>query len=524
MAATEVLRAYRVALDPTQAQAAALASHAGASRAAYNYHLAAKRDAHRRYSQELAAATYLEHRDLDPVAAARAAKKTAASRVRFPTYMDSIKAFCADPSNAWHSEVNRYALTSGMQAADRAWSNWLASLNGARAGARVGYPRFHAKGRTRDSFTLYHDVKKPTLRPHGYRRLVLPAKITGGRGGSIRLHGNLRHLARRITKGTARIQSVTITRGGRRWYASVLAKEVIDLPEHANRRQRAGGPVGVDVGVHHYAALSTGELVLNPRHLRAATTRLVKAQQALSRTGWWLLDSDDTIVGFTRTPRRGQRRRPTTRRVKAQARVARAHADLAERRATTQHALTKRLSTSHDVVAIEDLNVAGMTRTARGTLEQPGSNVRAKAGLNRSILDVGFGEIRRQLTYKTSWYGSRLAVIDRWEPTSKTCSTCGTARATLPLTEREYHCTTCDTRIDRDLNAARNILAAATVMHDDARGKQESRNAHGGPGAGTSATSRRCEEGQDPPGTGHPDLGTGRPPPQTQRGLGAPAA
>ncbi|WP_169702090.1 RNA-guided endonuclease InsQ/TnpB family protein [Janibacter terrae] len=249
----------------------------------------------------------------------------------------------------------------------------------------------------------------------------------------------------------------------------------------------------------------------------------VKAQQALSRTGWWLLDSDDTIVGFTRTPRRGQRRRPTTRRLKSQAQVARAHADLAERRATTQHALTKRLSTSHDVVAIEDLNVAGMTRTARGTLEQSGSNVRAKAGLNRSILDVGFGEIRRQLTYKAAWYGSRLAVIDRWEPTSKTCSTCGTARATLPLAEREYHCTTCDTRIDRDLNAARNILAAA-VMLDDARGKQESRNAHGGPGADTSATSRRCEEGQDPPGTGHPDRGTGRPPPQTQPDTAAPAA
>lgn len=480
MAEVEVLRAYRVALDPTVAQRDALASHAGAARAAYNYHLAALREAHRQWSQAVAMATYLDHADLPPDEAITAAKKTvkAAGEGRFPTSADTIKAFFADPDLEWRTEVNRYALSSGMRAADTAWKNWLSSLTGARAGRPVGYPRFHAKGRTRDSFTLFHDVKKPTIRPDGYRRLVLPAKITGARGGSVRLHGNLRQLARRIEKGTARIQSVTISRGGRRWSASILARETITVPDRPNRRQRAGGPVGVDLGVNHLAALSTGQVIDNPRHLRRAHHRLAKAQRQLARTGWWLLDKDDQVIGLSRTtPRRGVRKRPTAGRLRAQARLARVHADLAERRATTLHALTKHLATHHSVIAVEDLNVAGMTASARGTLDAPGVNVAAKAGLNRSVLDAGFGEIRRQLTYKTQWYGAALAVAGRYEPTSKTCSACGTVRAKLSLAERTYQCPTCGHQADRDVNAAVNILASAVGPQDDACGKRESRNA-----------------------------------------------
>lgn len=499
MAVIEVMRAYRVALDPTQDQRDALASHAGASRAAYNYHLAAKIAAHKAWAHEVAWTTYTDHATLTPAEALAAAKKSVARAkvVRFPTYMDTIKAFCADPDKAWYGEVNRYALTSGMQAADRAWKNWADSATGRRAGRRVGYPRFHAKGRSRDSFTLYHDVTKPTLRPNGYRRLVLPVKITGTRGGSVRLHGNVRKLARRIVKGTARIQSVTISRGGRRWWASILAKEFVEVPDRPNRAQRAGGPVGVDVGVHHYAALSTGKIIDNPRHLRAAAARLSRAQRALARSGWWLLDADGQTIAYSRRPpRRGIRKKPTAGRLRAQARVARLHADLAERRATTQHALTKRLATHHELVAIEDLNVAGMTSSAKGTIEEPGRNVAAKSGLNKSILDVGFGEIRRQLDYKTRWYGSRLALAGRYAPTSKTCSACGTVRAKLSLAERDYRCTSCGMRMDRDVNAARNILTAG-VMHHDAYGKWESRNADPAGSPDSSEVPASTSEGQD---------------------------
>ena len=140
--------------------------------------------------------------------------------------------------------------------------------------------------------------------------------------------------------------------------------------------------------------------------------------------------------------------------------VARLHHEVALRRGTAIHTLTKRLAAGFDTVAVEDLNVAGMVRSAKGTVEQPGRNVRAKAGLNRSVLDAALGEMRRQLEYKTGWYGSRLAVVDRWFPSSKTCSVCGAVKESLALSERVYVCSVCGARLDRDVNAARNIEAA----------------------------------------------------------------
>lgn len=106
-----------------------------------------------------------------------------------------------------------------------------------------------------------------------------------------------------------------------------------------------------------------------------------------------------------------------------------------------------------------------MTRSARGTIEQPGRNVRAKSGLNREILDVAFGELARQLQYKTGWYGSQLATIGRFEPTSKACSACGTIDTARTLRQRTYRCSRCGHTQHRDLNAAINIarLGAAQI-------------------------------------------------------------
>lgn len=507
MSTREILRAYRVPLEPTAAQQDALSSHAGASRAAFNYHLAAKVHTHRMWSACVTDLTYTRYAHLPADKALTAAKRDAARYYRTPTYQASIKALFADPGYTWRTEVNRYALSSGMRQADAAWKNWLDSFGGRRAGRRVGYPRFKAKGRSRDSFTLFHDVKNPGLRPDGYRRLVLPKKLSIT--GSIRLKGNIRRLARRITKGIARIQSVTISRTGTGWVASILALETIDTPDRPTPRQTRAGAIGVDVGVHHLAALSDGTIIDNPKHLRVAHQRIVKAQRALSRTKWRLPNGDLVAV-----PKRGQRAEPTSGRRRAQARLARLHSEVAQHRASTLHALTKHLATSHALVAVEDLGVAGMTASARGTLEQPGTNVSAKAGLNRSILDASFAEIRRQLAYKTSWYRSELALAGRFVPTSKTCSTCGAVKAKLPLSTREYHCDHCGTRLDRDVNAARNILAATVIAHHDASGTGESINARRDGGAAPAAPPSTTRE--DPPTVGHPDrvIGRSSPPPR----------
>jgi len=192
--------------------------------------------------------------------------------------------------------------------------------------------------------------------------------------------------------------------------------------------------------VKHLAALSTGELVANPRVKASNARALVKASRAYARTV------------------KGSKRRERARR-----RLARLHHREALQRATVLHGLTKRLATGWATVAVEDLNVAGMTRSAAGTLDAPGRRVRQKSGLNRSVLDASPGEIRRQLAYKAAWYGSRLAVLDRWYPSSKTCSGSGTAKATLALSERTFTCTTCGLMLDRDVNAAVNIARFAVA-------------------------------------------------------------
>lgn len=117
---------------------------------------------------------------------------------------------------------------------------------------------------------------------------------------------------------------------------------------------------------------------------------------------------------------------------------------------------------ANGVIAIEDLNVRGMSASAKGTTEAPGQQVRQKAGLNQSILDASFGEIRRQLDYKCQWHGRRLLVADRFAPTSKTCSGCGAVQAEMPLQTRDWSCPACGAVHDRDVNAAVNVLRVAT--------------------------------------------------------------
>jgi putative transposase len=158
----------------------------------------------------------------------------------------------------------------------------------------------------------------------------------------------------------------------------------------------------------------------------------------------------------------------SNRRAKARGRVAELHHRVAAKRVGALHQITKYLAVRFATIAIEDLNVAGMTRSARGTIAQPGRNIRQKAGLNRALLDAGFGEFRRQLTYKTTWYGSRLAVVDRFYPSSKTCSTCSAVKSKLRLSERRFRCHNCGAVLDRDYNAAINLAnlarSASTVI------------------------------------------------------------
>jgi len=196
--------------------------------------------------------------------------------------------------------------------------------------------------------------------------------------------------------------------------------------------------VGVDLGVLRLATLSTGEVVEGPRALRAGLRKL----RRLSRH-------------HSRCQKHSRNRR------KATQRLARHHARIAHLRRDHLAKLTTCLAKNHGRIVIEDLNVAGMTRSARGSQDAPGRNLRAKAGLNRGILDAGFAEFRRQLTYKCRWYGSELVIADRFFASSRTCSRCAAVRAKLTLRERVFHCFHCGLSLDRDLNAAINLAGWA---------------------------------------------------------------
>ncbi|MDT0409075.1 MULTISPECIES: RNA-guided endonuclease InsQ/TnpB family protein [Streptomyces] len=349
MMQTEILRAFRFTLAPTPAQEQRLLRWCGNSRLAFNYALAAKKAAHEDWRAQVAE---LVDAGVDE---ASARKRVRAPTPTKPTVYKRFVAergddrHCFEGVAPWWHEVNTYVFQSAFLDADAAWKNWLDSFKGKRAGRRVGYPRFKKRGVARDSFRLHHDVKKPGIRLATYRRLRLPAF------GEIRLHDSARRLDRLISRDEAVIQSVTVSRSGHRWYASVLCKVQADLPDKPTHAQRAAGSVGVDLGVKMLAALSRplnpkrpdteGHFVDNPRHLAQAAKRLGQAQRALSR-----------------------KQKGSARRDKARRRVARLHHEIALRWQAALHQLTKKLATRYAAVHIEDLHVAGMTATARGTL------------------------------------------------------------------------------------------------------------------------------------------------------------
>jgi len=213
-----------------------------------------------------------------------------------------------------------------------------------------------------------------------------------------------------------------------RWFATLC----VDQPDPAPAMP-TGQSVGVDLGIKDFATLSTGEKIANPRHLARHERGLRRQQKRLARM-----------------------KRGSSNRAKQRKKVARKHARVRDARRDFLHKTSTGLVTTNDLVAVEDLNVAGMVRNHK---------------IAKSISDAGWGQFRSMLTYKTEQAGKRLVVIDRWYPSTKTCSSCGHLLVSISLGTRYWTCPDCGTRQDRDINAAKNILVAA--------GLAETRNACG---------------------------------------------
>lgn len=381
----------------------------------------------------------------------------------------------------WWTDVAVGAILCGFDRADAAWKNWMSSASGTRAGRRMGQPRFKKKGKAKDSFAL-PNTSRAVIHLDTPRRL----RISGV--GEFRLAAHGKRLWRLLNRGHAEITSITISRGGHRWYASIVCKVQQVIPTKPTPRQRAAGLVAADLGSQPLAVLSAplnpadpgSAAIASMKPWHAEESRLVRAQRTLSRT------------------KRGSKNRR-----KAARHVGKIHHIVAERRASYLHGVSKQLATGAHYIAIEDLDLLGLTASAKGSVDAPGTDVQIKSRFNRHLLDNGLGELRRQLTYKTSWYGSRLIVLDRGEPTASKCSKCGERNPSSKPSDKHFTCPRCGLDVNRRTNSVRNIYKAA----------RRQITASVAPGTGETQNALRGED--QPPtgdGSGPPPL-TSTPPP-----------
>jgi putative transposase len=310
------------------------------------------------------------------------------------------------PERAWLAEAPSVVLVQACNDARRAYRNWFDSLSGGRKGRRVGHPRFRRK-RGRQSIRLTRNG----FALHGSRLYV--AKV-----GDIKVRWS-RDLP-------SEPSSVTVIReADGRYYASfVVERQPVPLP--ACERE-----IGVDVGLGRLAVTSDGEAVANPRFLRAKEHHLARAQRALSR-----------------------KREDSANRARARHRVAVLHRKVREARLDHAHKTALRLVRDNQAIYAEDLAVSGLARTR----------------LAKSVHDAGWSQLLRLIEEKAEHYGRRFRRIGRFEPTSQVCSACGVKDGPKPLSVRTWTCAARGAVHDRDVNAARNILAAGRADKSNACG------------------------------------------------------
>ena len=308
----------------------------------------------------------------------------------------------------WMYRVSKCAPQEALWNLDAAFQNFFRRCALKKQGkwkGKLGYPQFKTKKKGLGSFRLTGTIVVSD------KAIVLP------RLGRLRLK-------ERGYLPTAGVQilAATVSEQAGHWYVSVQVEEEQTVPENT------GPVVGIDLGVKSLATLSDGEVMANPRHLKRRLKKLKRLQRMVSR-----------------------RQKGGKNRKKAVKKLARLHRQIKNQRRNTLHQVTTRLAKTKSVLVMEDLNVAGMLKNHH---------------LAQAIGDVGFYEFKRQLHYKASWYGSRVILADRWEPSSKTCSGCGWLDETLTLSTRTFHCQQCGLMLDRDLNAAINLAQLAGSSSD----------------------------------------------------------
>ncbi|AHX60232.1 transposase, IS891/IS1136/IS1341 [Aeromonas media WS] len=309
----------------------------------------------------------------------------------------------SEDSTAWLAETPSQPLQQTLKDLERAYTNFFAK--------RADFPRFKKKGLS-DSFRYPQGFKLDQANS----RLFLP-KL-----------GWLRYRNSRDALGV--IKNITVSQSSGKWYAAIQTEREVDVPVHQ------GTAVGLDMGIKRFVTLSDGSHKDPLNSFKAHEKALRKAQQAMSRK-----------VRFSRNWK------------KAKARIQRIQTHIGSARRDYLHKISTAISKNHALVCVEDLQVRNMSKSAAGTTDTPGRNVRAKSGLNKAILDQGWGEFRRQLDYKLAWNGGHLIAVPP-KNTSRTCPCCGHISADNRQTQATFECVECGFKENADLVGAINVLRA----------------------------------------------------------------
>lgn len=377
--------------------------------------------------QEIALAACLEdHRTLYNAALEhrRTAYRMAGVTIRYGDQSAELKHIRADDPDG----QGRWSFSSQQATLRRLDKAFAAFFRRVKAGQKPGFPRFKGRG--------WFDTVEWPKDGDGCRWDSQPEHPTAT---YVRLQGigHVRVHQHRPVRG--RVKTISVKREGRRWYVILACDDVPAEPLPAT-----GAVVGLDMGVASLVTTSDGEHLANPRHLAATADRLAAAQRDLAR-----------------------KKRGSKRRFKAVARVAALHAKVRRQRLDHAHKAALDLVRDYDVIVHEDLRIANMTRSASGTIDNPGRNVAQKSGLNRSILDAGWGVFLTILAHKAESAGRELIAVNPAN-TSRTCARCGHCAAENRVTQAEFACTACGHTAHADVNAAENILRAGLALRDAA--------------------------------------------------------
>jgi putative transposase len=312
------------------------------------------------------------------------------------------------PTTAWLKESPSQILRGALRNLETSYKNFFAK--------RSDFPKFKKKGMG-DSFRYPQGCKLEQEN----NRLFLP-KL-----------GWVRYRNSRAVLGE--IKNITISQSNGKWYASIQTEREVEQTAHLNNTL-----VGVDMGVSKFATLSTGEIFPPVNSFRAKQARLACYQRAMSRK-----------TKFSKNW------------LKAKRKISKIHSTIANIRRDYLHKTSAAISKNHAVIVIEDLQVRNMSKSAQGSSEKNGRNVKAKSGLNKSILDQGWFEFRRQLEYKQAWLSGQVIAVPP-QYTSQRCACCGHTAKDNRLTQSKFACLACGYTANADHNAAQNILAAGLAV------------------------------------------------------------